>query len=47
MRKNFLKTIYFNEIHSGTTQKENYIKNIDIFKDITELHLEESITYFV
>ncbi len=47
MRKNFLKTIYFNEINSDTSQEENYIKNIDIFKNITEFHFEESITYFV
>lgn len=43
MNNYFLKTIYFD----NTNLQEKYIENIDIFKDISELELEEKITYFV
>ncbi len=43
MNNHFLKTIYFD----NTNLQEKYIENIDIFKDISELELEEKITYFV
>lgn len=43
MNNHFLKTIYFD----NSNLQEKYIENIDIFKDISELELEEKITYFV
>lgn len=43
MNKHFLKSIYLD----NSNLKEDYIKNLTIFKDLTELELEQKITYFV
>lgn len=58
MKKNFLKTIYFDNTQLGSSEDDtqwdywdnsdnSYIKEIPVFQNIEELELNEAITYFV